>query len=62
MKAGHTFDLNRQLAPERIARIERAIAQAVDGRLTQVKALLPQDFTYYEIRLVANQVAQRKSV
>jgi len=62
MKAGHTFDLNRQLAPERIARIERAIAQAVDGRLTQVKALLPQDFTYDEIRLVANQVAQRKSV
>jgi ATP-dependent DNA helicase RecQ len=62
MKAGHTFDLNRQLAPERIARIERAIAQAVNGRLTQVKALLPQDFTYDEIRLVANQVAQRKSV
>jgi ATP-dependent DNA helicase RecQ len=60
MKAGRTIDLRRQLSPERISRIEGAITQAGTGRLTQIKALLPEDFTYDEIRLVANQLAQKK--
>src|SRR5262249_54559299 len=60
MKAGHTFDLSRQLNPERIARIEGALTQAGNSRLAQVKTLLPEDFTYDEIRLVANQLAQKK--
>jgi ATP-dependent DNA helicase RecQ len=62
MKAGHAFDLSRQLSRERIVTIEGAIAQAANGRLTQVKALLPQDFTFDEIRLVANQLAQKKGL
>ncbi len=61
MKAGRKVDLGRQLSRERITRIEAALAEAGSGPLTQVKALLPGDFSYDEIRLVANQVAQRKS-
>jgi ATP-dependent DNA helicase RecQ len=62
MKAGRAVDLRRQLSSERISRIEGAIAQAGTGRLTPIKALLPEDFSYDEIRLVANQLAQKKQL
>ena len=45
MKAGRTIDVRRQLSSDRISRIEGAITQAGTGRLTQIKALLPEDFT-----------------
>jgi len=56
---GRLVDLNRILSKERIALIEEAIARAGSERLTPIKALLPQDVSYDEIRLVVGQSIQK---
>lgn len=56
---GRSIDLNRILSKERIALIEEAIARAGGERLAPIKALLPQDISYDEIRLVAIQYVQK---
>ena len=55
---GRSIDLNRILLKERIALIEEAIARAGSERLAPIKALLPQDVSYNEIRLVVGQYVQ----
>jgi len=55
---GRSIDLNRILSKERIALIEEAIVRAGSERLAPVKALLPQDVSYGEIRLVMGQYVQ----
>jgi ATP-dependent DNA helicase RecQ len=55
---GRSIDLNRILSKERIALIEEAIVRAGSERLAPVKALLPQDVSYDEIRLVVRQYVQ----
>ncbi|MXZ91734.1 MAG: hypothetical protein F4Z05_09715 [Chloroflexi bacterium] len=53
ISAGETVDLSRLLpSPGRVARIKAALRTAGDERLTPVKELLGDDFTYEEIRLV----------
>jgi ATP-dependent DNA helicase RecQ len=52
---GRSIDLNRILSKERIALIEEAIVRAGSERLAPIKALLPQDVSYDEIRLVVGQ-------
>ncbi|OGP88380.1 MAG: hypothetical protein A2156_06420 [Deltaproteobacteria bacterium RBG_16_48_10] len=56
---GRSIDLNRILSKERIALIEEAIAQAGSERLAPIKAGLPPDVSYDEIRLVAGQYVQK---
>jgi ATP-dependent DNA helicase RecQ len=56
---GRSIDLNRILSKERIALIEEAIVRAGSERLAPIKALLPQDVSYDEIRLVAAQYVQK---
>jgi ATP-dependent DNA helicase RecQ len=56
---GRLIDLNRILSKERIALIEEAIVQAGGERLAPIKALLPQDVSYGEIRLVVGQYVQK---
>jgi ATP-dependent DNA helicase RecQ len=55
---GRSIDLNRILTKERIALIEEAIVRAGSERLASIKALLPQDVSYDEIRLVVGQYVQ----
>jgi ATP-dependent DNA helicase RecQ len=55
---GHSIDLNRVLSKERIALIEEAISRAGTERLAPIKALLPQNVSYDEIRLVLGQYVQ----
>jgi ATP-dependent DNA helicase RecQ len=55
---GRSIDLNRILSKDRIALIEEAIVRAGSERLAPIKALLPQDVSYDEIRLVVGQYAQ----
>ena len=55
---GYSIDLNRFLSKERIALIEGAIFRAGSERLAPIKALLPQDVSYDEIRLVLGQYLQ----
>ena len=55
---GRSIDLNRILSKERIALIEEAIVRAGSERLAPIKALLPQDVSYGEIRLVMGQYIQ----
>jgi ATP-dependent DNA helicase RecQ len=55
---GRSVDLNRILSKERIALIEKAIARAGSERFAPIKALLPQDVSYDEIRLVVGQYLQ----
>jgi len=55
---GRSIDLNRILSKERIALIEEAIARSGGERLAQIKALLPKDVNYDEIRLVVGQYVQ----
>ena len=55
---GRSIELNRILSKERIALIEEAIVRAGSERLAPVKALLPQDISYGEIRLVVRQYVQ----
>jgi ATP-dependent DNA helicase RecQ len=55
---GRSIDLNRILSKERIALIEEAIARGGSERLAPIKALLPQDVSYDEIRLVVGQYVQ----
>jgi len=55
---GRSVDLNRILSKERIALIEKAIARAGSERFAPIKALLPQDVSYDEIRLVVRQYLQ----
>jgi hypothetical protein len=55
---GRSVDLNRILSKERIALIEKAIARAGSERCAPIKALLPQDVSYDEIRLVVGQYLQ----
>jgi len=56
---GRSVDLNRILSKERIGLIEEAIVRAGSERLAPIKALLPQDVSYDEIRLVARQHVQK---
>jgi ATP-dependent DNA helicase RecQ len=56
---GRPIDLNRIFPRERIALIEEAISRAGNERLAPIKALLPKDVSYDEIRLVAGQYAQK---
>jgi ATP-dependent DNA helicase RecQ len=58
IEEGRSIDLNRILSKERITLIEEAIGRAGSERLAPIKALLPQDVGYDEIRLVAGQYAQ----
>ncbi len=55
---GRPIDLIRILSKERIALIEEAIARAGSQRLAPIKALLPKDVSYDEIRLVVGQYGQ----
>jgi ATP-dependent DNA helicase RecQ len=55
---GRSVDLNRVLPKERIGLIEEAIVKAGSQRLAPIRAMLPQDVTYDEIRLVAAQYVQ----
>ena len=57
---GRSIDLNRILSKERIGLIEEAIVRAGSERLTPIKALLPQDVSYDEIRLVVGQYVQKE--
>jgi ATP-dependent DNA helicase RecQ len=57
---GWSIDLNRILSKERIALIEEAIARAGRERLAPIKALLPQDVRYDEIRLVVRRYIQNE--
>jgi len=59
---GRLLDLNRIVSKERIALIEEAIARAGSERLSPIKALLPQDVSYDEIRLVAGQYLQNAKI
>ncbi|MCJ7705077.1 MAG: RecQ family ATP-dependent DNA helicase [Desulfobacterales bacterium] len=54
-----SIDLNRILSKERIALIKEAIVRAGSERLAPIRALLPQDVTYDEIRLVLGQSIQK---
>jgi ATP-dependent DNA helicase RecQ len=57
---GRSIDLGRILSKQRIALIEEAIARAGSERLAPIKALLPQDITYDEIRLLVRQSIQKE--
>jgi ATP-dependent DNA helicase RecQ len=57
---GRSIDLGRILSKQRIALIEEAIARAGSRGLAPIKALLPQDTTYDEIRLVVGQSIQKE--
>jgi len=59
---GRSINLNRILSKERIALIEEAIVRAGSERLAPIKALLPQDVSYAEIRLVAGQYIQKTKI
>ncbi|MBS3920268.1 MAG: RecQ family ATP-dependent DNA helicase [Deltaproteobacteria bacterium] len=54
-----SIDLNRILSKERIGLIEEAIVHAGSERLAPIRALLPQEVTYDEIRLVLGQYIQK---
>ena len=56
---GRSIDLNRILSKERIAFIQEAIVRAGSERLAPIRALLPQDVSYDEIRLVLGQSIQK---
>jgi ATP-dependent DNA helicase RecQ len=55
---GRSIGLNRILSKERSALIEKAIDQVGSERLAPIKALLPRDVSYDEIRLVVGQYVQ----
>jgi ATP-dependent DNA helicase RecQ len=55
IQQGRNIDLDRILTAERRAVILRAAAQAGGDRLTPIKALLPPDVSFDEIRLVLAQ-------
>ena len=55
---GYSVDLNRVLSKERIALLEEAISRAGSERLAPIKALLPQNVSYDEIRLVSGKYVQ----
>ena len=56
---GRSIDLNRILSKERITLIEEAVVRAGSERLAPIKALLPQDVSYDEIRLVVGHYVQK---
>jgi ATP-dependent DNA helicase RecQ len=56
---GRPVNLNRILSKERITLIEEAIVRSGSERLAPIRALLPQDVTYDEIRLVLGQYLQK---
>jgi DNA-binding MarR family transcriptional regulator len=57
---GRSINLNRILSKERITLVEEAIVRAGSERLGPIKALLPQDVSYDEIRLVLGQYVQKE--
>jgi ATP-dependent DNA helicase RecQ len=57
---GRSINLNRILSKERITLVEEAIVRAGSERLAPIKALLPQDVSYDEIRLVLGQYVQKE--
>jgi ATP-dependent DNA helicase RecQ len=59
---GRSIDLSRILSKERIGLIEEAIVRAGSEQLAPIRALLPQDVTYDEIRLVLGQYIQKVKV
>ena len=59
IEEGRPIDLSRIFSKERIALIEEAISKARSERLAPIKALLPQDVSYDEIRLVVGQYVQK---
>jgi ATP-dependent DNA helicase RecQ len=59
IEEGRSIDLNRILSKERIRLIEESIVKAGSERLAPIRALLPQDVTYDEIRLVLGQYIQK---
>jgi ATP-dependent DNA helicase RecQ len=59
IEEGRPIDLSRILSKERTTLIEEAIVRAGSGRLAPIKALLPQDVSYDEIRLVVAQYVQK---
>jgi len=56
---GRSIDLSRILSKERIGLIEEAIVRAGSEQLAPIRALLPEDVTYDEIRLVLGQYIQK---
>jgi ATP-dependent DNA helicase RecQ len=60
IEEGRSIDLNRILLKDRIALIEEAIVRARSERLAPIKALLPKDISYDEIRLVVSQYVQNE--
>ena len=59
IEEGRPIDLSRILSKERVALIEEAIERAGSERLAPIKALLPKEVSYDEIRLVVGQWAQK---
>lgn len=59
---GRSIDLNRILSKERITLIEEAIVRAGCERLAPIKALLSQDVSYDEIRLVLAKYLQKAKI
>jgi len=60
IEGGRSIDLNRIVSKERIALIEEAIVKAGSERLAPIKALLPVEVSYDEIRLVLGQYIQNE--
>jgi ATP-dependent DNA helicase RecQ len=60
LEQGRTVDLSRILPRERINLIEAAVDRAGTERLAPIKASLPEDVSYDEIRLVLGQYNQKK--
>jgi len=50
IEEGRPIDLSRILSKERIALVEEAIERAGSERLAPIKALLPKEVSYDEIR------------
>ncbi|MCI0628675.1 MAG: RecQ family ATP-dependent DNA helicase [Acidobacteria bacterium] len=58
---GRVVDVTRFVSPTRIALISDAIAQVQGDRLTPIKALLPEEVTFEEIRLVKAAAAVKRT-
>jgi ATP-dependent DNA helicase RecQ len=60
LEQGRAVDLSRILSRERIDLIEAAVDRAGTERLAPIKASLPEDVSYDEIRLVVGRYNQKK--
>ncbi len=59
MSAGRAIDISRILSRERISLIEEVVRRSGSERLAPLKALLPADVTYDDIRLVVGHLSQQ---